>query len=302
VDCASAGGRDPAPVLARHYAPLARVERRAAGTLGARVERWRLITARGDTVHALWRAARPGVVRPWTAVMMGGLHTGDRAALLLPEDSLFNALAVSWPWRGPMKLSPAEFALKLPAIERAVLRSPSTLALGVEAVARARGVDPSRIVLVGASLGVPPALAALRLTGAPDAVVLVDGGADLEMLIRAGLEREGWHRGAASLSAAGAFHWVWPLEPALNAPAAARLPVLLVNSSSDERVPRASASKLHACIPHATVRWRSGAHLRPSQRDVIARLARDTYAWLHAREGARPSVAAGPRTSATDPR
>ncbi len=302
VDAGSAAERDPGPVLARHYAPLARVERRAAPALGARVERWRLITARGDTVRALWRAARAGVVRPWTAVMLGGFHTGDRAALLLPEDSPFNALAVNWPWSGPRRLTPAEFALRLPAIERAILRSPSTLALGVEAVTRARGVDPSRIVLVGASLGVPPALAALRLTGAPDAVVLLDGGADLEMLIRAGLEREGWYRGAASLSALAAFHWIWPLEPTLNSQAAARIPVLLVNSSSDERVPRASISKLHAGLPHATVRWRPGSHIRPSQHDVIARLTRDADAWLRAREGDRSGVAVGPRTSATVPR
>ena len=292
------GARDPAPALRRPFAPLARIERRAAGELGARVQRWRLVTTRGGTVSALWRAAPAGVPHPWTAVMMGGLQTGDQAALLLPADAPFHVLAVDWPWQGPRTLTPAEFALKLPAIERAALRSPAALALGVEAAARTPGVDPARIVLVGASLGAPPALAALRLTGAPDALVLVDAGADLELLMRVGLERHGWLHGPASVTAALAYQRVWPLEPALNARAAARLPVLLMNSAHDERMPRSAVVKLHASLPRATVRWRSGPHMRPGQRDVIARLARDADAWLRARDAAPPATAAGPEPRA----
>src|SRR5437867_11711045 len=102
--------RDPGPVLERHHSPLARVWRSAAPGLGARVERWRLVTARGDTVRALWRSAPPGVPDPWTAVMLGGFQTGERAALLLPEGAPFHVLAVDWPLRGPRTLTPAEFA------------------------------------------------------------------------------------------------------------------------------------------------------------------------------------------------
>src|SRR5262245_38120168 len=196
-----AGERDPAPILRRYSSPPVRLERRPAPTLGARVQRWLLISARGDSVNALWRPAPARAKNPWTVVLMGGFGTGDRAALLLPQDSLYNTLAVNWPWSGKRRLTPAEFTMKLPAIQQAVLRSPAVLALGVEAVIRTRGVDPSRIALVGASLGAYPALAALRITGAPDAVVLVDAGADLELLMREGLEREGWVSGAAGLTA-----------------------------------------------------------------------------------------------------
>jgi fermentation-respiration switch protein FrsA (DUF1100 family) len=270
------------------------VERRPAPAFGAKVERWWLISARGDTFRALWRPVAAGAKRPWTAVMLGGFDTGERAALLLPEDSTFNVLAVDWPWRGPHRMSPAEFAIRLPAIRRAVMRSPSVLALGAEAVAGARGVDASRIVMVGASLGAPPVLASLRLTPLPDAVVLVDAGADLELLVRDALRREGWLGGPASLTAAGAFQWLWPLEPALNAPAAAGLPVLVLNSTGDERVPRASAAKLHASLPHATVRWREGPHLRPSQAGVIRRIVGEVNAWLGAQRPARTRAAGAP--------
>ena len=287
---AAAAPRDPWRALSRYYSPLARVDRRASPSDGPRVERWRLITAAGDTVMALWRPAPPGVTRPWTAVMLGGFQTGDRAALLLPDDAPLNSLAVNWPWRGARRMSPAEYAMRLPAIQRAVMRSPAFLATGAEAAARTRGVDPSRIVLVGASLGAPPALAALQLTRVPDALVLVDGGADLELLIRAALVREGWAKPAASVSAAGAFQWIWPLEPTLNARAAQGVPVLVLNGAADERVPRASATKLHQSLPHATVRWRAGTHIRPGQLDVIERLAREADAWLKAHDRGRTAA------------
>jgi len=297
--CVVRADRDPTSVLKPYVSAPVRLERRPAPALGARVQRWAIISSRGDTVFGLWRPATAKVVRPWTAVLLGGFHTGDRAALLVPDDTLFNTLAVNWPWRGKRKLTKAEFAMQLPAIQRAVHRTPAVLALGVEAAAQSRGVDPSRIVVVGASLGVPPALAALRLTSVPAAVVLVDGGADLEMMIRAGLEREHWVSAAAALSAAGAMQWLWPLEPTLNAPVAARLPVLLMNSVSDERVPRASVLKLQASLPQATIRWRTGPHLRPNQKDVFARLTREVDTWLRALDTAAPGER--PRASLPDP-
>jgi len=295
---ARAGGRDPAPTLFRHYSPLARVERRPAPKMGWEVQRWILVSARGDTAFALWRPASKRTAHPWTAVLIGGFDTGDRSALLVPDDTLFNTLGVNWPWRGKRRLTPTEFALQLPAIQRAVLRSPSVLALGVEAAARTRGVDPERIVVVGASLGVPTALAALRLTSIPKALVLLDGGADLELMMRAGLEHEGWLSAAAAITAAGAYQWVWPLEPMLNAPAAAQVPVLVMNSTDDERVPRAAALKLQASLPHATVHWRSGPHVLPSAKDVIWRLTHEVDVWLRASD-APAKAASAPRTRAS---
>src|SRR5262245_44476385 len=296
---AARAARDPAPELFKHYAPLAKVERRPAPSLGFRVQRWIMVSARGDTAYALWRGASPRMQRPWSAVLLGGFNTGDKAALLVPEDTTLNTLGVNWPWRGKRRMTPAEFAVALPAIQRACMRSPAVLALGAEAVARTPGVDPGRIVLVGASLGAAPALAALRLTGAPDALVLVDGGADIERMIQAALQNEGWMSAPAAVSAAGAYQWLWPLEPALNAPAAARIPVLLLNSSSDQRIPRESIQKLQAALPHATVRWRTGPHIEVNQKNVFAQLVRDVNAWLR---GTEPPAASRPRAALGDPR
>jgi hypothetical protein len=172
---------DPVRGLERRARPVTAVLRDDAPDLGPRIERWRIVLAGGDTVRALWRRAPQNVVRPWTVVLMGGLHTGDRAALVLPDDTPAHALAVDWPWRGPRKMSVMRFVFSLPAIREALLRSPAAMASGLEAVARSAEVDTSRIVALGASLGAPVALAALRVSNDARALVLIDGGAGLDV-------------------------------------------------------------------------------------------------------------------------
>lgn len=274
---------DPERVLRDHGARLDRVEREAVPGSGPGIERWRLITAAGDTATGLWRAAARGTARPWTVVMLGGLTTGERAVLLIPPGLPVNALAVDWPWAGPRRLPPLEFLARLGSIQDAVLRSPGILALGVEAVARRPGADSARIALLGASLGAPPAVAALRLTRTPAALVIVDGAADLETLLRVGLLREGCPRWLARPAAALAYRLARPLEPALNAPAAAGRRVMLVNAERDEYLPRRCILRLHAAFPGATVLWRTEPHIRPGRRGDIAAMARDVDAWLEAR-------------------
>jgi hypothetical protein len=87
------------------------------------------------------------------------------------------------------------------------------------------------------------------------------------------------------------------MEPTLNLAGASRLPVLLMNSTNDDRIPRDCVTKLHASLPHATVRWRTDKHLRPNQLDVIARLSRDVEAWLRAVDRTRSGVAGAPPAS-----
>jgi pimeloyl-ACP methyl ester carboxylesterase len=215
--------------------------------------------------------------------MLGGLRTGPRAALLLPPDAPVAALAVDWPWNESRTLAGWQVVARLPAIREAVLRSPGVLALGAEAVAGAPDVDASRIVLLGASLGVPPALAALRLTRAPDALVLIDGAADLRALLAAGLARERCPPWLVAPAAALAFRLVRPLEPALNAEAAANLPVLVMNSDADPLLPRATIARLHDALPRADIRVRRGGHLSPRRLDVIAALATEVDEWLRSR-------------------
>jgi hypothetical protein len=244
------------------------------------VERWRIVDARGDTTFAIWRSASEHAQHTWTVVLLGGLHTGDRAALILPPEIPANALAVDWPWRESRWLSPWQIAMRLGRVREAVLHSPSTLALGVEAAASQPDVDSSRVAVMGVSLGAPTALAALRLTHAPRALVLIDGSANVEAMLRAELARAVRPRWLAGPIAALGYRLGRPMEPLLNAGAAAHLPVLLINATGDERIPRAGVEALQRELPQATIVERPGRHVRPEDREGVAALSAIVIAWL----------------------
>jgi hypothetical protein len=276
---------DPVAVLRRERLALADVVREPLPELGARLERWRLIATRGDTLFAMWRPAPPDRAARWTVVLLGGLGTGDRAAALIPDDLTVHVLAVDWPWRGTRQFRPDEFARNVPAMRAAILRSPAVLALGVDAVRRedpnrALGRPPAHVALLGASLGVPPALAALRIAEAPDALLLLDGFAGIEDVLRSDLESMKHPRAQAAALAALAARLIHPLEPARHFDAAANLPTLVMNAEHDERLPRATVQALHDGLPHADHRWRADTHVGPGRALAIAGMALEASAWL----------------------
>jgi hypothetical protein len=279
-------------VLIEHRSPLTAVARSPAPELGARVERWTIVDERGATFSGLWRTAmRPAMdpgpefeapERPWTVVLLGGFFAGDRAALLLPETLHAHVLAVDWPWKGPRKLSAIQFVRSLPAIRRVALRSPAALAIGVDAVSRQPEVDPTRIALVGASLGVPSTVAALALTSAPSACALLYGAADIETWMTHALARYGSPDVLARVIAKYAVAFVRPLEPALHR-ADSKLRMLIVNACGDQFVPLAAARALHRAFPQAAVRWKEGKHLDGRPGPMIQDLAAEVAAWLDCR-------------------
>jgi hypothetical protein len=276
---------DPIPTLRATWAPPVRVERRPAPELGSGIERWRIFDARGDSASALWRPAPSRPSSSWTVVLLGGFRTGDRAALVLPGDPPANVLAVDWPWSAERSLSGWQIVARIREVQAAALRSPATLALGVEGARSQPEVDSTRLALFGVSLGVPPALAALRLTRAPRALALIDGAAGLQDLFGAELRTAVRPRALAAPIAAVLYRLVRPLEPALNADAAAGLPVLMINAADDELMPHAGVQRLRAGIPQATYETRPGKHIRPSARAEIAALTARAAAWL---DGLRP--------------
>jgi peptide-methionine (S)-S-oxide reductase len=285
---------DPVGELRAHAPQPIAFGESPAPDLGPRITRWWIPTADGETLFALWRAA-PAVLpeagadasrtahRPWTIVLLGGLETGDRAALLIPEGLPVNVLSMDWPWRRPRTMGTAEFLRSIPAIRRAILRSPGTLAAGVRLAASRAEVDSQRIALVGASLGVPTTVAALRLTAVPHACVLLHGGADLRAMLRHALG-EHTPRGIDAIAAAIGARVIRPLEPRLHAPHLQQVPMLVVNATDDDKLPEQAVDALHRAFPHAEVRWQSGRHLRPQNDTLIDSLSIGILEWLEGLE------------------
>jgi hypothetical protein len=207
----------------------------------------------------------------------------------MPDALPVGVLAMSWPWRGPRSMSRLGFLARVPAIRRTMLDAPATLACGVAALRRA--MPGSRIALLGASLGAPPAIAAVR-EARPDALVLVDAAADLPALLAVETRRLLGGGAPARLAAApagaiaGAL--VAALEPERHAGAARALPILVLDAAEEERYPRPCVGRLHAAFPHATLARHEGAHIRPEDREQIRAIVRVASVWLAALPGHPP--------------
>lgn len=271
---------DPAVELLARGGALEQLEREPAPELGAGIERWRMIGARGDTVTGLWKPPAVTASDPvWSVVMLGGIGTDDRAVLLVPDGLPMGVLAVSWPWSGPRRMGKLEFLARIPELRDVLHRTPGAIARGVEAVRRAR--PGTQVSLLGVSLGVPPTVAALGLTS-PDALVIVDGAADLGRLMRSEIARAlGGGLAGAILAPPGAAlgaRLVWSLEPARHPNA--ETPVLLVDAAREERYPPECVARLHATFPHASVMAHPGGHVEPGNRPAIAPIVDLVRRWL----------------------
>ena len=276
---------DPAAELRANHRPLLTLEREPAPGLGRGFERWRMIAMGPDTVTGLWRPSARGDTTEWVAVILGGIGTDERSALLVPDSLPIGVLAVSWPWRGPRHMGRGTFLMNLPALRAALLHTPGALARGVEAVRRR--FPGARVVLIGASLGVPPVTAAISLTR-PEALVLVDGAADLGPLVRSETERWLGHGLAGRVLAppAGslAARLLSSLEPARFGPAARGLPVLLLDAESERRYPPECVARLHAAFPRAVRATHPGGHMRPEDQRQLAAIIDTIWEWLADRD------------------
>jgi hypothetical protein len=307
----SVGWENDAPVSTR---ALLKLERIPAPELGRGFERWRMIGARRDTVTGIWRAgaadgrgatagaspagaadaagAAPAAQAEWSVVVLGGIGTDDRAALLVPDSLPVNVLAVSWPWKGARQMGTWQFIANTPAIRGALLRTPDALVRGITAVRQAR--PGTRVALVGASLGVPPTVAAMRQANV-DALVLIDGAADLGRLLYAEAgrslgERTFTARFAQACSPVVA--WVLaPLEPSRRHPSERAIPTLIIDAEDEERLPRACVTALHQRFPHATLATHPGAHMRPENPEQMEAILRAVWDWLAAAGRQAPSLA-----------
>jgi len=280
---------DPAAEVRAHRRQLVTLDRVPLPHVGRGVERWVMIAAGGDTVVGLWRPGAPQQGARWAAVIIGGIETDDRAALLVPDSLPIGILAVSWPWRGPRHMSVPAFVASVPAVRAALIRTPAALARGMEAVHRA--YPDTRVLLLGASLGAPPVAAAVSVAR-PDALVLVDGAADLGRLLRSETTRAlgGGIAGAMLGPPAGALgaRLVSSLEPSRHGAAAQAIPVLLVDPERDYRYPPECVARLHATFPHASRRLHPGGHMHPDDRPQLTRIIDIIWQWLNQEPALQP--------------
>lgn len=245
-----------------------------------RLEELVLLTAAGDSIHAVLRSPvgpPPEAGRP-TIVLLAGRGTGREAAAVIPGRLGGVVLAVEYPASIPTVVEVGRLLGELPEIRRAAYAVPGVLRGAAEFLARRPEVNPERIGLVGVSFGVPFAAAAAPAT-IFCCVALHHGGADLGLLFRTNLPVK--NRLLRGILAAFGARYFRLLEPARYVGAIAPRPLLLINATFDEMVPRRSAQKLvEAAGSPVRQIWLPHDHLMPGDSAQMRELADSTLSYF----------------------
>lgn len=235
-------------------------------------EAYRLTLTSSAGFHVDGHLRVPRAQGRWPAlIVLGGVKTGKRAAELITPPSPYIILGLDYPWDGPTRLTPWQFLVRLLAIRRAMLLTPSVVLLAIDYLETRPDRDSSGVVLAGASFGAPLVAVAGALDPRVGSVLVIYGGGDLTRLLDANLKvKPRWLR--AGLARAGAW-LLKPIEPLRYASDVAPRPLILINGLKDERIPRESVEALYEAAgePKRLI-WLEEGHIRPRNERLLKRV------------------------------
>lgn len=209
-----------------------------------------------------------------TLLILGGLERGRFAVDLFDDLRGHTIAALDYPYEGPKrKVRARDIVARFGELRQALLDSPPAALLARRHLAAQPFVDPTRIELVGASLGGIFVCYAGALDDGFERVWTLHAGGDIDGLIALGLERK---IGFAPLRRA--ISWIPRYMLGGYGPEAfvgriAPRPYVMVCASGDERIPRGSVERLFdaAGDPKELV-WVDGLHLdgdEPESLDAV---------------------------------
>ncbi len=197
------------------------------------------------------------------AILLGGKATGKHAIDYVLDRSEMAVLALDYPYEPRPSYTLPTFAADIPAIQGALFDMIPATQLAVDYLTQRADIDTNRIVVIGYSFGAPFVPMILRNDPRPSVAVIVYGGGGLTSLIRHNVRR---YEGPIVSTAVG---WIsglllHPLEPLRWVDRIAPRPVLFLNGSNDEQIPRANADALFEAArePKTRILLPSG-HVRP---------------------------------------
>ena len=231
-------------------------------------------------------------------LILGGYRTGEQAAMLVDDTRGAVVAAVGYPYDGPMDVGGFTVLRHVPRIRRALADTPPAVQLALDYLLSRPDVDPSRVELVGVSLGAFLAPVAAALDPRVTRLWLLHGSARPYRVLERSLEPSipyGAPRALIAAAANVAFYGP-PLAPERWVPRLAPRPVIMINSRDDERLPAEGIEALYesAGAPKERI-WVAGPHVHPDRRDLIddlvdvmlSRAAQDPLTGRESRGGPR---------------
>jgi fermentation-respiration switch protein FrsA (DUF1100 family) len=216
----------------------------------------------------------PRAMGPWPAIIViGGTNTGRMAAELFTPDDPYVILGLDYPWEGPLQLNWHQFLVRVFAVRRAMLLTPSAVMLGADYLESRPDVDISGLVLAGASFGAQLITVAGALDERASSVLIIYGGGDYAALLRANLKvKPLWLRSAIARAGAGLLA---PIEPLDYAGLITPRRTVIMNGRDDDRIPIESVEMLYEAArePKELV-WLDAGHINSRDPESIERVLR----------------------------
>jgi len=211
-------------------------------------------------------------------MILGGHRTGSDAVDLFGDIGRHIVVGVDYPYDGPDKVKGVlPVAKTLPKARQAFLDTVPAVSLIVDWLVEQPWVDPDRIYVIGASLGVPFATTATARDPRIAGLILVHGAADNRLWLQAQVERR-IDTAILHYPLATVLHWLAygpVLDTREHIARVSPRPVLIIGATDDERTPAGQTELLfEAAREPRRLRFTDGQHIQPNRPEIIAELLR----------------------------
>lgn len=201
-------------------------------------------------------------------ILLGGKTTGKHAIDYALDIRNVIIAAPDYPYNPRESYSLPQFLADVPEMRNAALDMVPSVMLLTDYLMRRTDVDTTRIILLGYSFGAPfvPCIAAYDRRAAVAAIVF--GGGDLRGMIRHNVRR---YKGPITSDFVGILGEVLlqPLEPLRYADKVSPIPLLMINGTEDEQIPRKYALELYTKAKQPkTLVWLEAHHVNPRNVDL----------------------------------
>lgn len=211
-------------------------------------------------------------------MILGGHRTGRDAVDLFGDVGRYSIVGVDYPYDGPDKVKGViPVARTIPLARQGFLDTVPAVSLILDWLLEQAWVDEKRVILVGASLGVPFAATAAGRDRRITALMLVHGAADnrlwLEVQVARRINTKLLHYPLATI-----LYWLAygpVLDTSKHVAAVSPRPVLIIGARDDERTPAGQAELLFdAARDPKRLRFTDGQHIQPNRKEIVAELLR----------------------------
>ncbi len=201
-------------------------------------------------------------------ILLGGKATGKYAVDYALGIRNIVLAAPDYPYEPRPSYTIGEFIGDVPEIRGAILAMFPSVMLVTDYLMTRPDVDSTRIVVLGYSFGAPfvPAIVAHDRRAAVAAIVY--GGGGMRTLIRHNVRR---YKGPVASEIAGSLSGLLlhPVEPLRWVQEIAPIPLVMINGTQDEQIPRANTIALYERAGEPkTIAWIESGHVHPRNVDL----------------------------------